>query len=347
MPVFNDPRAYANYIKRIKFRDVTRPDAADMAHRKKFMAAHYKFEMSDNYNAEDTRYQRVIDEIIVEFKGQLNEVYRKVFDEHFHFTTLETTTVNAEISVYKPKAFYAVFINTTLIDLLTKMGKLSAIKSNPEALKFCNRYPGRKPNAGEIKAMRDEYIAAFSQTKRADGPFIVLEESYAVAHFEMLNVQERFIIFHEIGHFLNGDLMEISGLRPSDMIFLNEPNPKHRKEYFADLMAFLLVLKTERQPVSPERKFFLLTTMITLFDTFYLFDNKENVSHPDAIKRLFCLSDYFYGVRFTELIHQSYEDSTAMIKAMSILDQMKSSEDMITQLHDKAMEAITGWLLQK
>jgi hypothetical protein len=146
---------------------------------------------------------------------------------------------------------------------------------------------------------------------------------------------------------MNGDLVEIRGGRPSDRLLEIEPNPKHRKEYFADLVAFYLVLKIEVQPISPKRRFFLLIAMITLFDSFYMLESKESETHPDPIKRLFCLSDHFYGVAITELINQSYENSAVMLKALEMMGSINSSEPLIGEYFDRTMKIMAGWLKDK
>jgi hypothetical protein len=181
MTSFDNPRDYAHYIKRVKFQDIIRPDQEDMEHRKIFMADHYKFEMADNHNAEETRSQQVIDEIICKLKSVLSEKIQVLFEQHFYFSTIETRDINAAIYIHQPKKYFAVFINTALIDLISKLGKLNVIQKTPQALKFCNRFPGRKPSMKEITEMRNEYIAAFSTTKMAMGPFMVLHEKYATA----------------------------------------------------------------------------------------------------------------------------------------------------------------------
>lgn len=340
MRKFTDPRQYADYIKKIKFKEIIIADPEDQAVRNEFLKSFYGHAPVNDYTPTRTRYEPVVEKIIERLYAVMEENDRENFKKYFCFSTVETRAINAAVHHRADQNFYAVFINTTLIDLLTKLGKLNVLKKYPEAMAFCNRFPDGKATQAEIEKMRNEYIAYFSLTGLSNGPFITLKMDFAYIHFDQLDVQERFIIFHELGHVINADRMEVQGKRPSDLVLASEPNRAHRKEYFADLIAMLLVLKTEKPPVSGERRFLILLSLIGLFDALYLLDPKESASHPDPIKRLFCICDYYYGVPFTELVHQSYENPGIMMKAMTMMDSVRSSEKELGVIFSRCLSFI-------
>jgi len=307
------------------------------------IAKEYNYEFNTEFNATNTTYQEVINTILNDFYSVVTENIKQAFEEHFYFTTIDTKKIGAHIRRSSDKKFFGVFINSSLIALLSKIGKLDVALMNPDCVVFCNRFPDSKPNAEEIKAMRDEMFEYFMTTKMSHGPFLIIEQSEAVHYMLKLSVQERFIVFHEISHFLNGDLFEISNEQELDSKFTNI---KHQREHLADLMAFALIVKFENKngPLSKEHSIFLLMAMVHLFDIMWGLQGIENDSHPHPLNRMNAIVEVFYGTDIAEIIEKTYSDKTAwnelLLHPVGVKlaenDLLKAIELLLTNAFDKA-----------
>lgn len=340
---FQSPKEFTDFIKISNYSAIKAVNNEELQERDLALINLYKNVPDRNYSETNTRYDAVISMIIERFYKIIPEQYVDLFKNHFHFSTCETETINAQIFRSPDKQHFAVLFNSSLIDLLTKIGKLSCASENPEVVEYCSRTPGRLPTMSELESMRKEYFEHFTRTKRSYGPFLILKKESAAPHFLQLDLQERFIVFHEIAHFLNGDLFEEEN-KASDHLLSYIDNRNHRKEYFADIVAFRLLLLSEQEDgkISNEKRFWMLLTIVSLFDTFYLLNSEESETHPLAIRRAYCITDQYYGETFTEILERSYGNSSVIRECFLILDKIDSLElyfdTIINELYKKAFD---------
>ncbi|MFA6151011.1 MAG: hypothetical protein WC716_06815 [Chitinophagaceae bacterium] len=275
-----------------------------------------EFTFEKEFDAINTKFQNVVDNLLKEFYTHLPNNIKAKFEKHFYFTTIDNKSIKAHIRQSSNKSFFGVFINSSLINLLTKIGKLDAALSNPECVVFCNRFPETKPNKEDIKKMRDEQFEYFSTYKMSHGPFIIIEGPEANTHFSRLHIQEQFIFFHEIAHFLNGDLFQD---RDDQKLITPFLNLNHQREHLADLLAFALLLRQHsiQGKVDDEQGLFIMSSIIGLFDVMSCLQQGESDSHPHPLDRMNAIIEGYWGVEVADLIEETYSNKYAWDKLRS------------------------------
>lgn len=332
MKSYPNPKAFADHLKTIYFSEILKASAEDRTKRDAFIKSFYKDSIDDKYDEVNTRYQRVIDLLLEkDFYRVLPSWYKEFVQAHFYFSTIETEQINAKIFRSPDKQFFAIFINTSLIDLLTKVGKLDCATIYPDSVTYCNRTQGRIPTLQELQSMRAEYFERFSLYKVPYGPYLVLTPEASAIHFDALTIKERFLLFHEFAHFLNGDFFNNCKALGDAMLATEIENAQHRKEYFADLVAFYLLLKTEKEhnSISYERRVMVLFSIIALFDIFFLLNSDETSSHPHPLRRLYGITEHFFGTAIADAVHATYTDKSqeAVTKILFMEKELDSLED--------------------
>lgn len=343
----NSIEDFVRIIKATKYTPVTSAEDNDLSIRKDFMVNHYgvvikmlkekfpKYSLSLDidsiFNKKVNGYDTICKFLFEELKSIIPDEYTNILDNHIFLSSVETEDINADIHKSYCNNFFAIFLNSSLISLLSKVQKLTLAQINPGCVEFCNRISERKPNKEELSEMRKEYFKYFKENKLSYGPFLVLNKEMSIQYILQLSLQEKFIFYHEIGHFLSGDLFEKDS-EIKDFIFENEENILYRKEYFADMIAFHLLLKSEKKEsvsLSPKDRIRILITITALFDVFHELQDKVSDTHPEPLKRLFCICDYFYGVEITEILAESYSNKAELIKLFSVEEKIISREDLV------------------
>lgn len=313
--MYTSAKEFGESIKRRHYQFEAHPE--DLEQRKSFLREHYKNELEKsgykfdrNYTAVETKFEEVIDVIVDEFYQVIPETTKKLFQEHFYFSTIDNQLLNASIHRSPDKRFFAVLINSALISLLVKKGKLDVALLNPECVVYCNRFHDRMPNREEIASMREELYNYFTTSKMGHGPFLVIKGDEAVNHFLTLDVQEKIIFFHEIGHFLNRDLFEN---RITELLNKDLSNVDHQREYLADLTGFSLLLRLESyvEPISYDRQIFILAAMIKLFDVMFAVQGGETKKYPHPLERMNFLVENYYGPEIADIVAKTYQDDKA------------------------------------
>lgn len=142
---------------------------------------------------------------------------------------------------------------------------------------------------------------------------IKLEESNeglgTVAHH--LRIAELFIICHELGHFLNGDLDKdeyFSAYLNIDWVQKFTGTTGHEQEYSADTTGYDLLRRvvTRDYPHLPERA--PLQSIVLLFCLLSLICGGEpSPSHPSTKERALHIARTFFGTEFEEELRRGYE----------------------------------------
>lgn len=127
-----------------------------------------------------------------------------------------------------------------------------------------------------------------------------------------------FLLGHEVGHYINGDLNDQSHFvrcnwAPDASVF--SANISHEMEFKADKVAFEVVLKSlaALQPDFPARR--ALDLSVTLFFNFVReISNSGSETHPRSSDRLLAVTHEFFGNDAASLMKKSFND-LSFIKA--------------------------------
>jgi hypothetical protein len=223
---------------------------------------------------------------------------------------LDTGEANA--AIYKSHdAKYAILLNTGLLLLLNKFAKLIVAWQDTSVVAYCNRKPAAELTLDELQSYLPELVATYKQYGAPYGALLKLNPSAIGRQSTLLHLSELFVVCHELGHFLNGDLENeelfcaVDG-KPELRRF--EENRDHAIEYAADATGFALlqdVLKPTTEGFRPE---YGLLGIINLFNLFYLLTEGESLSHPNPRARTVRLARHFFGDTFAKTLEDSFAD---------------------------------------
>jgi len=223
---------------------------------------------------------------------------------------LDTGEANA--AIYKsPDGKYAILLNNGLMLLLNKFFKLIIAWESPRAVTYCNRKPAEELTVEELRGYLPELIEAYKQYGAPYGAMLKLDSSGVGRQSALLHLSELFIVCHELGHFLNGDLDDGSSFccvegRPWLQKF--EENKDRTTEYAADVTGFRLLHDVMKAMPGDVRPLHGLQAIISLFNLFFLLTEGESASHPDPRSRSVNIARHFFGQDFAATLERSYDD---------------------------------------
>src|SRR5262249_11668487 len=130
------------------------------------------------------------------------------------------------------------------------------------------------------------------------GPMIKLSDRASAEHSFLLNLAERFILCHELGHYLNGDLSDQSSYSalPNDIEGQRyQENRDHEIEYGADITGFNLYLRSlESKGLNPS-SIELIKPILASFNLFFAISGGPSLSHPHPYDRVRKIVYHHYG----------------------------------------------------
>ncbi|AMR31546.1 hypothetical protein A0256_08955 [Mucilaginibacter sp. PAMC 26640] len=214
---------------------------------------------------------------------------KAVFAERFYYTTVDNRRMYARIRRSPDQRFYALFISSSLITILHKLVKLSLAIHFPEMVLDCSRNPGQQVSCEQLIEMYVETYAHFRETKLPLGPQIILDKQLDYPHFLTLTIQEKLLAYHEIAHFLNGDLE--TDADDVQKLSADYPNINYQREHYADLVGFGLLLREEKifDKVTKQDRIRMLFALINLFGILYDLQGPETSDYPHPYNRLLCI----------------------------------------------------------
>lgn len=335
---YNTAEEFANLIKYDSFEYSEEPD--DLSVRITALNQHYfkerkilkELNAKPPYSEINTKYIDVIDILKNEFYLTLSEEIRMNFENFFYFTTVDNRYINASIKRSPDKRFFAVFINSSLITLLHRYGKLEYAVRRPEDVKFCSRFPNRLPTHSELIEMLAEMHCYYTETKLAHGPFILLGGVSSICHCLRLNIQEKLLLYHEIAHFLNGDLFDnVVSQKPLSTF---ENNLSYQREYLADLLGFGLYIRELKYNdiLNTNTRHSALYALISMYQIQHGLQGIETARYPHPLNRMGKVIDFFYGQCISDLVEKAFKENRMDIIAPHLLPEINSEEVLI--LHD-------------
>ncbi len=275
-------------------------------------------------------YSDVVHSICDEIYNSLPEQFSDHLRKTVSVSALTTSEINASIFKSPCNKYFAVMVNSSMIELLHKFGKLNIAAHSPETVIYYSRNPSGKTSGDEFARVRDEYILNFQRTKRSHGPIVHLNNEATGKHHSLLHVQELFLVGHELGHLMNGDFHE---RKLSDNLLGYVENEQHRSEHMADLIGFCFLLNAQKntQEITKTTRISNLLAIIQLFNVFALLHDGETDTHPYPISRALCIADHFYGPAYTEMLANSYANFDLVDELINLTADIDSAEAEIAK----------------
>lgn len=343
---YSTPEEYANLIKYQNFEYSGEPD--DLSVRLTAIDKQYlqeietlkKIKNRAPFSEINTKYADVVEMLKNDFYSTLSDHVRTKFDNFFHFTTVDNRCMNASIKRSPDKRFYSVFINSSLITLLHRYGKLEFAMLRPKDVVFCSRFPDRSPTRSELVEMFAEMHCYYTSTKMANGPFILIDGISLSSHCIRLDIQEKLLMYHEIGHFLNGDLFDNASEQQPTPFFEN--NLSYQREYLADLTGFGLYLRElkHNNALSTANRHLALYALISLYMMQHGLQGIETERYPHPLNRMCVVINHYYGPAILDLVDTAIKENQMEIIAPDQLPEIDSSEEQFLSKIERDLQNI-------
>jgi hypothetical protein len=251
--------------------------------------------------------------------------------------TLGNSRINAFIVRSSAGECFAILLNRALLATINHYVKLIAAANHPDAVIYCD---GRSPTSLSKKdylRLIAEMLRRYATTGEPRGPELKLAlGSNAMAFVdEALRATHVFVLAHELGHYLNGDLTVRGNFARSDeagdaLVFRS--NLSHNKEFKADEVAFDLVLRALRSVRADYRARRALDLSVILFFNFVReISNRGSESHPAPGDRLVALTRAFFGTDAADTMARSFNDLSQVAEFRSQVDHLSVAEVLRTR----------------
>ena len=231
---------------------------------------------------------------------------------------LESNEFNA-MCIRSQDGWYAIVINYGLFMYLNMYFKLQAAFTNPKAVVYCN--PGKVENlvSADYKRYFEHLVEQYQRYGAACGPKIKLNEGSTFTCGLQLLSAELFVLGHELGHFLNGDLEDEANLEPHpklrDVRILVQDRDREIENQ-ADITGYRLLkegLKTRFPKIQhTELDNYVFGLVMNVMDALYFVTSDQGNSHPTSIERMVSIARHYYGERIAELVSRSFKDQAIM-----------------------------------
>ena len=231
--------------------------------------------------------------------GALTPELRNKISSSVAIGALNTGEANAIIVKSECKKF-AILVNYGLMVLLYKFLKLTVAKGNPRLVTYCNRKEESELTPADLQQYLEELIGAYAVFYAPRGALIKLENSPeglgTVLHH--LLIAELFIICHELGHFINGDLdkdQNFSAYLKLGWVKKFTCTPRHELEYNADTTGYDLLHRVVSKDYphllerAPLQSIVLLSCLLSL-----ICGDEPSPSHPSPTKIVLPISSTFF-----------------------------------------------------
>lgn len=316
MKRFNSPEDFLNELKTTSANPLKPLPGAEMDKTFFEMTEKDILENDAEFYDEIIKHHHGLDLMVGEEKQQilkaLTPELRNKISSNVAIGALNTGEANAIIVRSDCKKF-AILVNYGLMVLLNKFLKLTVAKGNPKLVTYCNRKEASELSAEDLQQYLDDLTWAYATFSAPYGPLIKLKESNeslgTVVHH--LRMAELFIICHELGHFLNGDLDKdenFSAYLNLDWVKKFTGTSGHEQEHNADTTGYDLLRRvvTIDYPHLPERtplqSIVLLSCLLSL-----IHGDEPSPSHPSPTERVLYIARTFFGTEFTEELKKGYE----------------------------------------
>lgn len=231
-----------------------------------------------------------------------------IINERVAVGVLETGLVNAFIAK-GGENLYAIVLNSGLMILLNKAIKLWVAGANPGTILYCSHKDPSRVDQRDITSMLRELFDNYLNSGIPRGPMIKLRKEAMGTYSIALHFAEAFVISHEIGHLLNGDLEEESLFVPlggDEIISRYVEGRDHAKEYQADVKGYEILTRyadTKFPEIETNFRMFALSCVMDLIGAI---SNEPSETHPKAKYRVVNIARTFYDSEVAKYWEESY-----------------------------------------
>ena len=231
-------------------------------------------------------YDELIRSYVNELGKGLTENQKVHLESKISIGSVNTNDINAVCTTDK-NGNYAVVVNSSLFTYLHKYGKLLTALSNPSSVIYCNRKPHTELTKDDILEYIDILPKIYFEMDKVMGPMIHLNEQNTIVHMLILEMAEKFIIGHELGHYFKGHLDNSLNTE----LFLNQfeklKNNNHTLEFEADDFGLELLQKSQDNSRPDEFNQMLINGGISLaFNGLNSLNPFASETHPAPIDRM-------------------------------------------------------------
>ncbi|MCA9701666.1 MAG: hypothetical protein KC431_29365, partial [Myxococcales bacterium] len=174
-------------------------------------------------------------------------------------------------------------------------------------------------------AYKNELIERQRTHNIPQGAMVHLTPKAAAQAAVQLMLRELFIICHEIGHLINGDLEEPGSFSMIPSVpgaYEYVENIDHEKEYRADLAGFEIARLAMDELFSggttARADYLLLASTVGLFDELYMLAGGPSSTHPDPLDRAVHLTRQVLGEQAANDLVASYSDPKLLDKVFEL-----------------------------
>ena len=256
---------------------------------------------------------KMIKDVFNDIVQSQNPTVSELVLKHIAIGVMQTGDVNAFIAKGGDDVF-GIIMNSGLMVLLNKAIKLWVGANDVKNITYCNRKQVELLTTDDVHEMLQELFDYYKSSGIPRGPMIKLggqsESTYGMA----LHLAEAFIVCHELGHYLNGDLDDKDCFTPIPVIpnaYKYREGSNHAKEFKADETGYRLLnnyIDSKYPDVPTEFRLFSLSCIIDLIG---VLSEGESISHPEPMERSINIVRDYYGDEKANEWRKTYENPTS------------------------------------
>lgn len=226
-------------------------------------------------------YDNLINKYVEDLKNLLGDEKASEIGKNISIGSVNSNNINA-VCTTDMNGNYAIVVASSIFTYLHKYGKLLIAATNPSLVVYCNRMSVKGLTQKDILSYLEELPKIYFAVNEPKGPMIQLADQSTYVHMRILEVAEKFILSHELGHYFKGHLNKnkFTELFLDDFIKLK--NDVHIIEFEADDFAYNLITK-EKSGYEPS---LILSAISLLFQGMNSLNPYASESHPAPIERM-------------------------------------------------------------
>ena len=249
---------------------------------------------AEKYSREQAQsYYPTIDRLWDDLLRGIDENQRQIFQKKIAIGVLDSGSVNA--GIYRPhnQDIYAIFLNLGLIQLWSLFSKLRESYLRPNYVTYCTRGDPQKLTKSDFKKFIDELLTNYTIDGYPNGVKVHLAKERNSAISWQIGTVELFVLCHEIGHFLNGDLQPVENFDALNAGLKYRDGTSHAKEFEADKTGFALLLRLLNAKRWPSDADQAMNPLCVFFCMLYTIRQPGPSTHPCQLDRCTLLLNTF------------------------------------------------------
>jgi len=234
-------------------------------------------------------YVLFIDNLREEIQRGFSDEIRNKLNATVSFGILDSGEINASIYKDRKTGYCAIFFNLGIIQFFSLYLQLREAYFRPQNVIYCTRGNPQDLDKSDYAKFMDEHFVNYLKDDYPNGPKIHLNKEANNRVGRLILIKDLFILAHEIGHFVNGDLdggANFEACKELAGVEFFAGNSYHEREFAADDSGFKIVAKTQK---IPEKKYtagdLLMSSLCVFFCGLYTLNPRESATHPCSLDR--------------------------------------------------------------